>query len=124
MSKDTHKKTGINKAKQHETEIFIKININLQEKAYFERLASLLSKINLPKTSIKLLPDNSLSALGRMGLGMVTQVYLTGLFIESELAKNLPDKEALNEFVAFRRDYMNLPVDKQIDDLKRVGVVK
>jgi hypothetical protein len=44
--------------------------------------------------------------------------------MDSRIAASLPDKEALNEFIAFRRDYMNFPVDKQIADLKRVGIVK
>ena len=59
-----------------------------------------------------------------MALAMLTHVFLTQVLIQSELARTLPDKEALNEFIAFRRDYMNFPVDKQIADLKRVGVVK
>ena len=59
-----------------------------------------------------------------MALGFMTSVTMTQVLIQSELAKTLPDKEALNEFVAFRRDYMDFPVDKQIADLKRVGIVK
>jgi hypothetical protein len=43
---------------------------------------------------------------------------------QSEIAAHLPDKQALNEFIAFRKKYMNFPVDKQIADLKRVGIVK
>jgi hypothetical protein len=130
MSKDTPKKVDTNKTKTNtapsqlrEREHFF-IEITDKEKTYFERLASLLSKVQLPDSPVKLIPDKTLSSLGRMGLGMVTHVYLTQVLIQSELAKTLPDKEALNEFVAFRRDYMNFPVDKQITDLKRVGIVK
>ena len=32
--------------------------------------------------------------------------------------------KTLNEFIAFRKKYMNFQVDKQIADLKRVGIVK
>jgi hypothetical protein len=46
------------------------------------------------------------------------------VFSQSEIAAHLPDKQALNEFIAFRRNYMNMPVDAQIADLKRVGIVK
>jgi hypothetical protein len=59
-----------------------------------------------------------------MALGVMTSVTLTRVLIQSELAKTLPDKEALNEFVAFRREYMDFPIDKQIADLKRIGIVK
>ena len=41
-----------------------------------------------------------------------------------EIAANLPDKQAINEFIAFRKKYINFPLDKQIADLKRVGIVK
>ena len=82
----------------------------------------MLSKIKI--NDKKLLPDNTLNSLGKMALGFMTSVTMTQVLIQSELAKTLPDKEALNEFVAFRRDYMDFPVDKQIADLKRVGIVK
>jgi hypothetical protein len=59
-----------------------------------------------------------------MALALLNNVYLTQVLIQSELAKSLPDKQALTEFIAFRRDYMNYPVDKQIADLKRVGIIK
>ncbi len=82
----------------------------------------MLSKIDI--NDKKLLPDNTLNSLGKMALGFMTSVTMTQVLIQSEQAKTLPDKGALNEFVAFRRDYMDFPVDKQIADLKRVGIVK
>ena len=82
----------------------------------------MLSKIEINDN--KLLPDNTLNSLGKMALGVMTNITLTQVLIQSELAKTLPDKEALNEFMAFRRDYMDFPVDKQIADLKKVGIVK
>ncbi len=82
----------------------------------------MLSKIEI--NDKKLLPDNTLNSLGKMALGVMTSITLTRILIQSELAKTLPDKKALNEFVAFRREYMNFSVDKQIADLKRVGIVK
>jgi type III secretory pathway component EscR len=139
MSKDTPvTKSGINKttntnriqrkkgSTNHQPyEDYINVIINKQEKDYLERLASLLSKMQVNNDSkLKLLPDKSMSSLAKMALGMLTNVYLTQVLIQSEVAKSLPDKDALNEFVAFRRDYMNFPVDKQILDLKRVGIVK
>jgi len=123
MPKGTPKEADINKkpTKNYKRQ-YLSIEISEEEKAYFERLASLLSKIEI--NDKKLLPDNTLNSLGKMALGVMTNITLTQVLIQSELAKKLPDKEALNEFVAFRRDYMDFPVDKQIADLKKVGIVK
>jgi len=54
----------------------------------------------------------------------MANIYLNEVLVKSEIAANLTDKEALNEFVSFRKKYMNFPVDKQIVDLKRIGIVK
>ena len=123
MPKITPKESDINKKpNKNSKRQYLFIEISEEEKTYFERLASLLSKIEI--NDKKLLPDNTLNALGKMALGVMTNIILTQVLIQSELAKTLPDKEALNEFVAFRRDYMDFPVDKQIADLKKVGIVK
>ena len=54
----------------------------------------------------------------------MTSIICTHVFTQSEIVADLPDKQALNEFLGFRKKYMNFPVDKQIADLKRVGIVK
>ena len=59
-----------------------------------------------------------------MALNFMTNIFCTNVLAQSEIAAHLPDKQALNEFIAFRKKYMNFPVDKQIADLKRVGIVK
>lgn len=123
MPKGIPKESDINKkpTKNYKRQ-YLFIEISEKEKTYFERLASLLSKIEI--NGEKLIPDNTLNSLGKMALGVMTNITLTKVLIQSELAKTLPDKEALNEFVVFRRDYMDFPVDKQIADLKKVGIVK
>ena len=126
MPKGAQNKVGINKNKNPlnlDNRQCMKIDLNDKELTYFKRVASLMSKIEA-QDSHKILPDKTLTSLGKMALGMLTHVFLTQVLVQSELDRTLPDKEALNEFIAFRRDYMNFPVDKQIADLKRVGVVK
>ncbi|MGH9979999.1 MAG: hypothetical protein ACRD6U_00420 [Nitrososphaeraceae archaeon] len=123
MTKGAKNKADINKNPPNPNDISMTIDLNRKEVTYFERLASVMSKITAQDNG-KLLPDKSFNSLGKMALGMLTHVSLTQVLVQSELARTLPDKEALNEFIAFRRDYMNFPVDKQIADLKRVGVVK
>ena len=87
-------------------------------------MAVIMSKIMVKETNTPLLPDNTLSSLGKMALSFMTNIVCTKLLTQSELAGQLPDKQALNEFIAFRKKYVNFPVDKQIADLKRVGIVK
>jgi hypothetical protein len=75
-------------------------------------------------TNTPLLPDKTLSSLGKMALNFLTSIICTKVLTQSEIAADLPDKQALNEFIAFRKKYMNFPVDEQITDLKKVGIVK
>ena len=76
------------------------------------------------ETNTTLLPDKTLASLGKIALNFMANIYCTKVFTQSEIAASLPDKQALYEFIAFRKKYMNVPVDKQIADLKRVGIVK
>jgi hypothetical protein len=131
MTKNTPKSSGINKNSNNnndnnhnDTRRYLIVELSDKEKSYFERLASIMSKVHVAQDGRKLLPDKSLASLGKMALGMLTHVSLTQVLIQSELAKTLPDKEALNEFIAFRRDYMDITLDKQIADLKEIGIIK
>jgi hypothetical protein len=127
MSKSTPKGSGINKKtvsndeKQQEEAIYVWLTP--KEKIFLSKMSSLLNKIQTPDNNT-MLPEESLSALSKMCLTFTCNFYRAQILMDSRLASALPDKEALNEFIAFRRDYMNFPVDKQIADLKRVGVVK
>jgi hypothetical protein len=129
MSKRTLKGSGINKKtastdeKQRLEENTINIALTLNEKKFLYKMASLLNKIHTHDDNT-MLSETSLSALGKMCLTFTCNFYRAQILMDSRIAGALPDKEALNEFIAFRRDYMNFPVDKQIADLKRVGVVK
>jgi hypothetical protein len=87
-------------------------------------IAVILSKLMVKETNTPLLPDNTLSSLGKMALSFMTRILCPKVLTQSEIAAHLPDKQALNEFIAFRKKYMNFPVDKQIANLKRVGIVK
>jgi hypothetical protein len=126
MSKRTPKGPGINKKppiRDRLEENTVNIWLTLEEKKFLGRISSLLSKIHTPDNTT-MLPENSLSALNKMCLTFTCNFYRAQILLDSRLAAALPDKEALNEFIAFRRDYMNFPVDKQIEDLKRIGIVR
>ena len=130
MSKGTKDKIGINKA-PHEERIDInqiKVQLADEERILIEKLANILYKIVVlqpdQKNYAPLIPDKTLAGFSKSALSFMSNIYMTNVLSKSEVAKNLPDKQALNEFVAFRAKYMNFPIDKQIEDLKRVGVVK
>ena len=102
----------------------VQITVTPDERKYLVEMAVIMSKLTVKETNTTLLPDKTLASLGKMALNLMTSIICTNVFTQSEIAAHLPDKQALNEFIAFRKKYMNFPVDKQIADLKRVGIVK
>ena len=127
MSKGVKGKVDINKKSYKQppyADDAVQITITSAERAYLTDIAVIMSKLKFKETNTTLLPDKTLSSLGKMALIFMTNIYCTKVFTQSEIAANLPNKQALNEFIAFRKNYMNFPVDKQIADLKRVGIIK
>ena len=133
MSKGAKNKVDINRNPEEKKEYRRKdpnqlwLQLDDDQRIYLEKMANILSKIRVtqPDGSIKsLIPDKTLTAFGKSALSFMANIYLNEVLVKSEIAANLTDKEALNEFVSFRKKYMNFPVDKQIADLKRVGIVK
>jgi hypothetical protein len=79
-------------------------------------IAVIMSKLMVKETNTTLLPDKTLLSLGKMAFSFITNIFCTIVLLQSEIPANLPDKQAINEFINFRRNYMNLPVDAQIAD--------
>ena|SRR5688572_17715616 len=102
----------------------VQVTVTPDERKYLVDMAVIMSKLMVKETSTTLLPDKTLASLGKMALNVMTNIICTNVFTQSEIAAHLPDKQALNEFIAFRKKYMHFPVDKQIADLKKVGIVK
>jgi hypothetical protein len=102
----------------------VQITVTPEERKYLVDMTLILSKLMIKGTNTPLLPDKTLSSLGKMALNFLTSIICTKVLTQSEIAADLPDKQALNEFIAFRKKYMNFPVDEQITDLKKVGIVK
>ncbi len=128
MNKSAKSKVDINKKKPYKQPPYednaVQITITPDERKYLVDMAVIMSKIMVKETNTTLLPDKTLASLGKMALSFMTNIFCIMVLIQSEIAAHLPDKQALNEFIAFRKKYMNFPVDKQIADLKRVGIVK
>ena len=127
MAKSTTDKVGINKEPYKQPPYAydaVQITVTPDERKYYMDIAVIMSKLKVKETNTTLIPDKTLSSLGKMALSFLTNIFCTEVLTQSEIAAHLPDKQALNEFIAFRRNYMNMPVDAQIADLKRVGIVK
>jgi hypothetical protein len=128
MKNGAKSKVDINKKEPYKQPPYdynaVQVTVTPAERKYLVDMAVIMSKLIVKETNTPLLPDNTLSSLGKMALSLMTNIICTNVFTQSEIAANLPDKQALNEFIAFRKKYMNFPVDKQIADLKRVGIVK
>jgi hypothetical protein len=128
MTKNTTDKIGINKKKSYKQPPYddnaVQVTITSDEREYLVDIAVIMSKIMVKETNTTLLPDSTLSSLGKMALSFMTNIFCTNVLSQSAIAAHLPDKQALNEFIAFRKKYMNMPMDTQIADLKRVGIVK
>jgi hypothetical protein len=128
MKNGAKSKVDINKKEPYKQPPYdynaVQVTVTPAERKYLVDMAVIMSKLIVKETNTPLLPDNTLSSLGKMALSLMTNIFCTNVFTQSEIAANLPDKQALNEFIAFRKKYMNFPVDKQIADLKRVGIVK
>jgi hypothetical protein len=128
MNNGAKSKVDINKKEPYKQPPYddnaVQVTVTPAERKYLVDMAVIMSKLIVKETNTPLLPDNTLSSLGKMALSLMTNIFCTNVFTQSEIAANLPDKQALNEFIAFRKKYMNFPVDKQIADLKRVGIVK
>jgi hypothetical protein len=128
MNNGAKSKVDINKKEPYKQPPYdynaVQVTVTPAERKYLVDMAVIMSKLIVKETNTPLLPDNTLFSLGKMALSLMTNIFCTNVFTQSEIAANLPDKQALNEFIAFRKKYMNFPVDKQIADLKRVGIVK
>ena len=66
-------------------------------------MAVIMSKLMVKEINITRLPDKTLASLGRMELSFMTNIYSTKVFTLSEIAANLSDKQALNEFSPLER---------------------
>ena len=128
MNKGIKSKVDINKKEPYKQPPYddnsVQVTVTPDEREYLVDMALIMSKLMVKETNTPLLPDNTLSSLGKMALSFMSTIFCTKVLTQSEIAAHLPDKQALNEFIAFRKKYMNIPVDKQIADLKRVGIVK
>src|SRR5687767_15518176 len=105
MNNGAKSKVDINKKEPYKQRPYddnaVQVTVTPAERKYLVDMAVIMSKLIVKETNTPLLPDNTLSSLGKMALSLMTNIFCTNVFTQSEIAANLPDKQALNEFIAF-----------------------
>ena len=86
----------------------IMVRVTPSEKVVFETLASILSELDVDGKGTKVIKNNSLSDFVRMSLSLASNFYLYNIFQDSRVMSRLVSKRAKNEFMAFRKKYMNI----------------
>ena len=85
----------------------IMIRVTPSEKELFETLTTILSQLDVDEKDTKVIKNNSLSEFVRMSLSVVTNFYIN-IFQDSRVMSRLVSKKAKNEFIDFRKKYMNI----------------
>ena len=120
---DTSQQTQYHEPTEQELTEDINARLTLKEKEYYDTFTSIVSKLQLPN-DVKIVKDGTISSFIRTAMAFMSNWYVGSLFTDSNLISRLPDRKAKREFIAFRTKYMNFPTDAQLQDLKRLGLVK
>ena len=106
---------------QTQRPIEIPVYLDAREKEYVEDFISLVTKLELANGA-KVLQSNSISEFTKTCVTFFTNFYMN-TFTDSRVIDSFKDKQSKKDFIAFRTKYMNFPVDAQLNDLKRLGLV-
>ena len=83
------------------------VRVTPSEKELFETLATILSQLDVDGKGTKVIKNNSLSDFVRMSLSLASNFYIN-IFQDSRVMSKFRSKKAQNEFIAFRKKYMNI----------------
>ena len=86
----------------------IMVRVTPSEKELFETLTTILSKLDVDGKGTKVIKDNSLSDFVRMSLSVVSNSFMYNIFQDSRVMSRFRSNKAKNEFIAFRKKYMNI----------------
>ena len=86
----------------------IMVRVTPSEKELFETLTSILSQLDVDGKGTKVIKNNSLSDFVRMSLSVASNFYMYNIFQDSRVMSRLMSNKAKNEFIAFRKKYMNI----------------
>jgi len=86
----------------------IMVRVTPSEKELFETLTTILSELVIDGKGTKVIKNNSLSDFVRMSLSVTSNFYLYNIFTNSRVMSRLVSNKAKNEFIDFRKKYMNI----------------
>ncbi len=86
----------------------IMFRVSPSEKELFETLATILSQLDIDGKGTKVLKNNSLSEFTRMSLSLASNFYMSTIFPDSCVLSKFKSNKAKNEFIDFRKKYMNI----------------
>ena len=86
----------------------IMVRVTPSEKELFETLTTILSELDVDGKGTKVIKNNSLSDFVRMSLSIASNSYMYNIFPDSRVMSRLVSNKAKNEFIAFRKKYMNI----------------
>ncbi|MGZ5549142.1 MAG: hypothetical protein ACXWFZ_14465 [Nitrososphaeraceae archaeon] len=86
----------------------IMVRVTPYEKELFETLASILSELDVDGKGTRVIKNNSLSDFVRISLSVASNSFMYNILPDSRVMNRLMNKDAKNEFIAFRKKYMNI----------------
>ena len=86
----------------------IMFRVTPSEKELFETLATILSELVIDGKGTRVIKNNSLSNFVRMSLSLASNFYMFNIFPDSSVMNRFVSNKAKNEFIAFRKKYMNI----------------
>ena len=89
----------------------IMVRVTSSEKEFFETLAFILSGLDVDGKGTKVIKNNSLSDFVRMSLTIAANFYMYNIFQDSHVMSRLLSKNAKEEFLSFRKKYMNISTE-------------
>ena len=99
--------TSIPPTEAERTEL-IMVKVTPYEKQFFETLTTILSGLDVDGKGTTVIKNNSLSDFVRMSLSIASNLYMSNIFPNSRVMSRLVSKKARNEFIIFRKKYMNI----------------
>jgi hypothetical protein len=105
---DKNKVISDNPSTDTERTELIMVRVTPSEKEYFETLTSILSELDVDGKGTKVIKNNSLSDFVRMSLSIVSNFYIHYIFPDASIMSRLVSNKEKNEFVTFRKKYMNI----------------
>ena len=94
-------------AEREMTEL-IMVRVTPCEKEFYEMLSSILSELDIDGKGTKIIKNNSLSDFVRMSLTLASNFYMSNIFPDSRVINRLVSNKAKNDFISFRKKYMNI----------------